>query len=145
MPLGMVEERAVVDRHGTGHRRPGRHRVVGPVVDLHPDGAQHGTQPDLLEDQPARPRDRDRAAHRGAAGQPAPARLVAAARHEREPDVVAPGEAARQRHGVVAGAARPRRDGRDVERRGERLARHRKDRHSSRWARAAPRQVRVDA
>ena len=48
-----------------------------------------------------------------------------------EPDVVAPGEAAGQRHGVVARAPGPRRDGGDVERQVERLARHRSDLHSS--------------
>ena len=74
-----------------------------------------------------------------------PALLVAAPRQQGQPDVVAPGEAACQRHGVVAGAARPRRDGRDIERQVELLDRHRNDRHSSMWARAAARQVRVDA
>ena len=145
VPFGMVEECAVVDRHGTGHGRVGRHRVMRPVVDLHADGAQHRTEPDLLVDQPARPRRRDHVADRGAGGQVVPALLVAAAREQGEPDVVAPGEAVRQRHGVVARASRPRRDGRDVERQVELLTRHRNDRHSAMWARAASRQVRADA
>ena len=145
VPFGMVEERAVVDRHRTGHRRSGRHGVVRTVVHLDPDGAQHGTEPDLLVDEPARPRGGHDAAHRGATGQAVPARLVTAPRQEGEPHVVAPGQAARQRHGVVAGATRPRRDGRDIERQVQLPGRHRNDRHSSMWARAAARQVRVDA
>ena len=145
VPFGMVEECAVVDRHGTGHGRVGRHRVMRPVVDLHPEGAQHRTEPDLLVDQPARPRRRDHVADGGAGGQVVPALRVAAARQQGEPDIVASGEAVCQRHGVVAGATRPRRDGGGVERQVEMLSRHRNDRHSSIWARAAPRQVRADA
>ena len=76
VPFGMVEERAVVDRHRAGHRRPVRHGVVRTVVHLDPGRAQHGTEPDLLVDEPARPRGGDDAAQRGATGQAVPARLV---------------------------------------------------------------------
>ena len=67
-----------------------------------------------------------------------PARLVAAACDERETDVVAPGEAAGQRHGVVARATRASRDGRDVERQVEVQGRHSSARQRSRCALRSP-------
>ena len=150
VPFGVVEERAVVDRHRTRHRRSRRHGVVRSVVDLDLHGAQHGTETDLFEDEPARPRDRDRTAYRRTPGQAVPALLVIAAGNQRQIDVVTSIEALRNRHGVVPGSTGADRDGRDVERDVERSARHvlvghSKDRQSSTWARAVPRHVRVAA
>ena len=66
VPFGMVEEGAVVDRHRAGHRRPRRHGVVRPVMDLHVERTQERGKAELFEGEPAGPRGRDGAARRRA-------------------------------------------------------------------------------
>ena len=107
MPLRVVEEGAVVDRHDAGHGRPFGHRVVRRVVDHDAERPEEAGEAGLLEEQSARPRHGHRPHH------------VCRAGRQRAPSVPRPpgatpwsgrrrarAQPARQLHGVVARSRR---------------------------------------
>ena len=123
MPLGVIEEGAVVDRDSAGHRGPCGHRVMRAVVEADPERPQQRREPDLLVDQPARARFGNHRPDGGRlASQVGPPPLIAPPGQQRQRDVRPRGEPPTKRHGVVAGTARSFGHGRYVERERERLA-----------------------
>jgi len=103
VPLGMVEnvQSWMVTAQGPASG-PAMGVRWGSVVDLDPGGAQHRSEAELLEDEPARPPETRHPHHgrRRRPGQTVPALLVTPSCDERQPDVVASAEALRDRHGV---------------------------------------------
>ena len=146
VPLGVVEEGAVVDRHHHRHPSPLGHRVVGAVVDRRPAAAHQTAEARLLPGQAEGTRARGHGEHLGPVAvvfaERLPARRVGAAGEEHQVDVGAPSQGPGQLEGVAAGPGRGGRHRRDVEGEPQRPRRaHRRDRQSSRWRPAASRHV----
>ena len=115
MPLGMVEEREVVDRHDAGHARAQRHRVVGtvPYVGSHASGERTAAR--LLPRQAERTPDRCGVVDLRCRRDRPPSLSVVAAGEEVQVNVASGVEARSQGHGVAPGAHGPRGNGGDIE------------------------------
>jgi hypothetical protein len=121
VPLGVVEEREVVDGH---HARPGpaegptpgqRQGVVGAVPQGGAGPSGHRRRAHLLPDEPERPGTGCGGDHPGAGGERRPATTVIAPRHEEQLDRAGRGERPDQLDDVGAGPGRLGRDGGHVD------------------------------
>src|SRR5207244_3291145 len=156
VPLRVVEEGHVVDRHDLGgNLRPHRHRVVRAVVDVDAQVLEDAGQLHLLPDQ-AKGAGGRRLVEDGdtGAGRLPPLGVVPAGK-DREVHVGGPAHPGDQLEHVPAGAGRVIRDGRGVQRQPQVSVAHGRaspppvraprDSHSSRWRAPAAAQVRAAA
>ncbi len=149
VPLGMVEEREVVD--GDDARDPGAlgHRVVRTVVHVDRLGCDQTRKSHLLPDETGRSVLGSAGAHHRArrCAQVTPASPVTPTAPHREGDVGARHESRSQIDRVATGTHRLGRDGTHIEREREHRGAdiHRSELHNATWARAADSHVRLAA
>ncbi len=115
MPLRVIEDTEVVDRHDARHRRGFGHGEVRAVVQVRPGASEEVWQAGLLPEEPEGSSHRRTTDQLRPGRQPLPASRVARPRHEVELDLGPRCEVGGEIEDVTAGACRSLRDCRHVE------------------------------